>query len=445
MPSNKLASRQAAGSLHEILAENEFRGMLDQEMRGLFECYAVLDQTPRREWVKRHFHWIHQEADHLETFLDDHGARSNRVFRRFRELVAGIRGFAEKCHVLGHLDQRISQYRMVLPSDVVATFVKELHQTQSFTIEALGKLYKELAIEARLVGCGNPPTVVDPRQLDSAPETVRRKLPNNVDEEAAVGSEGQHIVELSTAYMEIEKQLCRLDAGPQATATELEAFVRSSFTEAVARSFEARIHNLQAKYDTHVRNTPEERRLTDLSVLRGHVSAALHLTEYATRLVHFYERHESDLRSSNQRLAIAAIVDKNLVLDRAVHFALRWAREFVVLGRPFAERLLGEFTQQKRVDLAIPEGVMLHARPASLIVSVVNHHGVPVEIEIEGESVNAGSIMQVMILAGNKATARRVTFRGDVKPLRDLELLFAAGLGEAGSAGLPVELSYLNV
>jgi len=88
--------------------------------------------------------------------------------------------------------------------------------------------------------------------------------------------------------------------------------------------------------------------------------------------------------------------------------------------------------------------VLLHARPASLIVSIVNHHGVPVEVEIDGECANAGSIMQVMILAGSKVTARRVTFRGDVKPLRDLELLFGIGLGEKGLDDLPNELSYLG-
>ena len=75
---------------------------------------------------------------------------------------------------------------------------------------------------------------------------------------------------------------------------------------------------------------------------------------------------------------------------------------------------------------------------------LVNHHGTPVEMEINGEKTNAGSIMQVMILAGTKANARHVRFKGDVKPLEDLRLLFMSRLGEDGTDKLPDELFYLK-
>jgi phosphotransferase system HPr (HPr) family protein len=224
----------------------------------------------------------------------------------------------------------------------------------------------------------------------------------------------------------------------------LRRFQETHFREENVRTLEASVHNLQSKYDTYLRYTPEERRSQTLPLLRGHVSVALHLLEFAILLIHFYERHENDIRSEKTKDSIARIVDKELVLDRAIHFAFSWAREFLIAGKELADALLREFTQLQSVDIDLPEGSLLHARPASLIVSVVNRYGTPVEMEMDGDRANAGSIMQVMILAGTKTGARRVTFRGDVNPLRDLKLLFEAGLGENGTSAFPDELGYLR-
>jgi phosphotransferase system HPr-like phosphotransfer protein len=75
-------------------------------------------------------------------------------------------------------------------------------------------------------------------------------------------------------------------------------------------------------------------------------------------------------------------------------------------------------------------------------VRVVNHHGTPVEMEIEEERCDASSIMQVMILASSNAAQRGIVFHGDKRALRDLQRLFEARLGEG--CDLPEELSYLR-
>jgi phosphotransferase system HPr-like phosphotransfer protein len=79
-----------------------------------------------------------------------------------------------------------------------------------------------------------------------------------------------------------------------------------------------------------------------------------------------------------------------------------------------------------------------------LIVAVVNHHGTPVEISIGGEQANAGSILEVMILSGSQADARKVTFKGDARPLEDLRELLEAGAGEQGLAHFSENLGYLR-
>jgi hypothetical protein len=49
-----------------------------------------------------------------------------------------------------------------------------------------------------------------------------------------------------------------------------------------------------------------------------------------------------------------------------------------------------------------------------------------------------------MVAVGSHPNARRFLFRGDEKPLRDIELLFKSGLGEEGVDGLPHDLAYLR-
>jgi phosphotransferase system HPr-like phosphotransfer protein len=87
--------------------------------------------------------------------------------------------------------------------------------------------------------------------------------------------------------------------------------------------------------------------------------------------------------------------------------------------------------------------LVLHARPISLLVSIINHYATPVEFEVAGETCNAGSILEMMIAVGSKSEEKQFRFRGDEHPLRDIALLFHHGLGEGGVDTLPPELGYL--
>ncbi len=123
---------------------------------------------------------------------------------------------------------------------------------------------------------------------------------------------------------------------------------------------------------------------------------------------------------------------------------LFWADRLMQLGAPLAEALLPAYTNVQQLEVDVAEGVTVHARPASLIVAIVNHHGTPVELELAGQTCNAGSILELMILIGSHPEERRFLFRGDEHPLADIGVLFEHNLGEDGIDGLPVALDYLR-
>jgi len=96
------------------------------------------------------------------------------------------------------------------------------------------------------------------------------------------------------------------------------------------------------------------------------------------------------------------------------------------------------------LEVELRDDLVLHARPAALIVGIVNRFGTPVELEVAGKTCNAASILDMMVTVGSHPDVRKYIFRGDENPLRDIELLFEAGLGEEGIDTLPIQLAYLR-
>jgi phosphotransferase system HPr (HPr) family protein len=113
-------------------------------------------------------------------------------------------------------------------------------------------------------------------------------------------------------------------------------------------------------------------------------------------------------------------------------------------GRQSAEALLRAYTNLQELVVELPDDLKLHARPAALIVGIVNRYATPVELEVDGRRCNAGSILDVLVTVGSHPDARKYLFRGDENPLRDIGLLFENGLGEHGIDSLPAELHYLR-
>jgi len=235
-----------------------------------------------------------------------------------------------------------------------------------------------------------------------------------------------------------------LDLGFSRPREALAEFVHTKATEERCRWYESTVHSIQSMYDTYVLHTSVERDHPWLQSLRGHASVSLHLLEMATALVHFYERHENDIRHQGARQTVAQVVPKDDVLDAAVNVCLRHAYLYVEAASATANQILRTFVRQASTSLAMPDGVTLHARPLALIVQVARHYGTPLEIALDGEKCSANSLMALILVGGRHPRPKEIRVTGDARALHDLELLFGSGLGETGRT-LPPELEYLKV
>lgn len=430
-------------SIDEIITERAFKRSLAAQGEMFFRLANSLLSPRRPNWTRRHLYQVVSEADALESFLDDHGARDNRTFHQLRELVASIRGLAQAGFSLRHLSGRLESYgtMMTLSGEAAAAIETSIAGARDFVESSVGALLGACVVEAGAIGIELPSEgFPSDRYL---PDSLRKKLPRNVGEEV-IEEEAQRIAEVASKYLQVCDMFGAIGVRPLQEAEACERFLSERCTEEQARVYEATVHNLQSAYDTYVKNTVLEAGDERLPRLRGHASAALHLLEAVTLLAHFVERHEASDRQESAVRRIDEVVSRREVRELTLNTLLCGAQQFIEMGRPLAEDLLPSYTNVQELEVELELGMVLHARPMSLIVRIVSHHGTPVEMEVAGSTCNAGSIMDLMVAVGSNSNATRFLFRGDEHPLRDIEALFESSLGEGGLSTLPETLSYLR-
>lgn len=429
------------GSLEEVISEKLFTGILEERAQVFYRLTNSLLQRADQDWMRAHFYALISETDTLEAFLDDYGARYNRTFSFFRELVASTRGIALAGFSVAHLERRFESYGTILTPRESESALASIRESRAFLLGALRTLLGATIQEGAARGIAVPADGL--ADADKVREAPRQKLPRNTDQEDLEDDE-QKIAEVAAKFLQVCGMFDDLGVRRIVDEDERERYLRTVCSEEQARVFEATVHNLQSAYDTWVKNTVIESSDPRLPRLRGHASAALHLLESVTHLVHFVERHESGLRNEMIERRLAALVDRAQVRDYTLNHVLYWAAQIVRRGRPIAEDLLPSYTNVQLLEVTLGDDVSLHARPAALIVGIVNRYGTPVEMEIEGRKCNAASILDLMVAVGSHPHARKFRFRGDEKPLRDIEILFRSGLGEKGIDRLPSDLAYLR-
>ena len=382
--------RSEATAPRRVLAEDSFAEALQVQGGELLARAGAIRGEPDGPWPERVLYALFRSATDLETFLDDHGARRNATFCRLREAVARVRWTALAASALVHLENRLPSYPPAEPEWVSRRLAPAVQET----VRRVGRL-------------------------------LARTTESLFQQWDACGAR----VQVGEALQE-ELQ------GREA----LQGFMERYCTERIARTFEARAHNLQSEFDSTISGGPEIQAHPDLAVLRGAVSQCLHLLEAVTSLTHLYERHFVYERDPATRKDFEGIVGLDEVLDIIANSCAKMAYESLNRARPVAEGLLRDLLRPTVREFTLPQGVQLHARPVSLVVAVVGHHGTPVQMEIGGETANAASIMSLLVLAGSHPDARSVKFRGSQEVLDDLAALFDSGLGEKGLESLPDHL-----
>lgn len=431
---------------NEIIQEADFVPIADHASANLLNFAAHFARHPDIRLNRRFYVAIIRDSMELEDFLDDHGARNNRIWIYFGEIVASIRNFAGIGYMIRHILGRIKTYS--LGNRHITPFTTDA-QAMLDTINAiLFRLFENLIHEAKQLGLHIPAPSVD--EAAFAETIVVQMLPQNINDEDTPDIP-EKVVRIANAFKHTHEESEDV-AFPRKLPLEkicIHTLIPERINEETLRRLETLVHNAQSMYDTYIRKTPLEAENDILNSLRGHISVTLHLLGVAKALCHFYERHETIIRNEHTRQRIARIVPDESLSDSIINFALHYYTLFINDGVKTAQEIIEQFSVTTRTTVPVPRGLGFHLRPSTLVAKLANHYGGHLTMHVQENEFDASSVIDIMWAAGiiKKEGIAEITFSGDQNAVRDIQLLAGANYGEdtgGNSVDLPGELAYLR-
>ena len=431
-------------SLTQIISEEDFlilaKTPCDQFLNVFFLFKRKDDE--KKEISRKFYSNLTQEAECLENFMDQYGARENKKWSFFVECLASIRNLSIAAFFTRHILDRYPYYNLRESEQKKDKFNNASLGVLGFLNRSILDLLKELCATAETNGL-NVSIDMD-NQIEFTEIESNTRLPRNVAEDQ-VKDEEEHVIEICEKIKHISRLMNDSKISQLQNRNELKLAVLKKYNEKRARMHKNLIHNIQSDFDTHIKNTRIEAIYQDLKILRGYVSMPLHLLEISLWLAHFYERHEDEIRPGENRTRISMIVNKDVLLDKIINFGFYYSQYFINEGNLLAGEILKCFTKIVKVELPVPKPLGFHARPSTLI-SIIGRQFDDLELSviIDGEKFNAKSVMSLLQVGGIIADKgyQTIIFEGDKRVIDDLKLLAKHNYCEKGE--IPSRLSYLR-
>ncbi|KMP10926.1 hypothetical protein UR09_03890 [Candidatus Nitromaritima sp. SCGC AAA799-A02] len=431
-------------SLIQIISEDEFLSLAQEPCALFLNVCALFEMRmeTKRDISRKFYSNLIQEAEFLESFMDEHGARENKKWTLFVECLASIRNLSIAAFFTRHLLDRYPYYSLRESAESESNFRNDAVDVLEFLNRSVLNLYKELLKTGRENGL-----LIEPNptaQVKFADIETNKRLPRNITEDEVKDVE-ERIIELCEKIHHVSKLMAESKIKRTDEVEELKRIVLQKFSEKRARLYINLVHSVQSDFDTYVKNTVLEHDYADLKRLRGYISMPLHLLEVALWLTHFYERHEDEIRQDENRRRISMMVNKDELLDKIVNFSFYYSLYFIKGSAKLASEILNCFSKIVRVKLPIPQPLGFHARPSTYISLIARQYGdKDLFMVVDGEKFNAKSVMSLLQAGGTIADKgyQTVTFEGDQRVLEDIKILAKQNYCEESE--IPARLSYLR-
>ncbi len=430
-------------SLIQFIAEEDFLPFVQDRSLSFFRSMNSLKAYvgDGSDISKKFYSHLVQEAEFLESFLDEHGARENKTWVNFSEYVASIRNLGICAFLIRHLLDRYPFYNLLVSGEVEKEFYSGADKTLIFLNQSILSLFEEIEKSAKVNGLKVPGEGVKPSEF---PEfQSNKKLPKNISEDR-VKDEQERVIDLCGKVRNVAKMLKEVKIEFTEDMDQLRKIIPEIINEKNSRMYSNVIHSVQSDYDTYVKNTRIEYTFPDLKNIRGCMSLALHLQEISLWLCHFYERHEDDIRQGGCKETIASLVDKNTLFSTIINFGFKLSIAYIQEGARLSEEILTNALEIVRYELPIPQPHGFHARPSTYLTLIAKEHNKDAFLLVDDEKFSLKSVMSLLQAGGLIADKgyQIVTFEGDKKTLDDIKILAESNYCE--NEEVPAGLEYLK-
>ena len=101
-------------SLIQIISEEEFLSLLETHCNQLLNIYLLYKTSieDKQEISRKFYSNLIQEAEYLESFLDEYGARENKKWTFFVECLASVRNLSIAAFFTRHVIDRYPYYNL---------------------------------------------------------------------------------------------------------------------------------------------------------------------------------------------------------------------------------------------------------------------------------------------------------------------------------------------
>ena len=382
----------------------------------------------------------------LEDFLDFHGAKNNKDWYFFRELSAAVRHLSLGCYSQKHILNRLFLYELT----DWKTFKIEGEATFDFLVKSLIKIAPVIIQEAKRLNIPIPRETFS--DADFPGVITGEMLDYDIDDEDK-DQQKKSIVKIASEFIDIAKKFEQLGFYEPYDLKEIFSIVPAKINEVEVRRFEMLVHNLQSSFDTYVIHGGYRFGNRKLKELRGYFSVVFHLLQIVGRMLHFYERHlhEAGYKNIYKKVQdkLSLLIDPEILIDRTINYGLYYACQFLTTGNKLAIDILNENIERGTIKVGIPVKLGFHSRPSLLLAKIVQHYGGEVQLCVKEDKFDASSVLDIQWAGGKiqKENISEVVFKGDMRALKDIEILAGVNYGEdtmGKGVPLPKELKYLK-
>lgn len=408
--------------------------------------YIIASQGMRAFFTKKLYSKLISTTQLMEDFLDFHGAKNNNDWYYYRELTATVRHLSLGAYSQKHITNRMVYYDLPDSNE----FEQQGERTLNFFNDCLCHLAPVIIAEAKRLDIPAPGKGFDPTKFPTI--TSQDLLDYDIDDENK-DLQKKHIVKIASEFLNICQKFDQLGFYEPYPLDKILTIVPEKVSEVEIRRFEMLVHNLQSAFDSYVIHGGYRYGNRKLKQLRSHFSVVFHLMQLIGRLLHFYERHlhKTSFKNIYQQVQerLAALVPPETLLDRTINYGLFYACHFLTTGKQLAQEILNENIERGSITVGIPVKLGFHSRPSLLVAKIVQHFGGQVELCIGEDRFDASSVLDIQWAGGkiNKEDIKEVVFEGDLRALRDIEILAGVNYGEdtmGKGVPLPKELLYLR-
>jgi hypothetical protein len=366
-------NKNKSQSLVQIMTEEEIKKIFIPKLKSstknffsILHHLILFKKIPHSNF----FFVLSKESDNMEIFLDDYGARNNQKFYYFGELVASIRWISIAISYSTHILSRINSYKLFWKNEEKEKFISDLENEIKINVFTLKIFAKEILSVSKEMDIFSPYE----KEIQENEKPIKKILPADIYQKT-ISETKERIFDILMKFLEIgekfEMFMKKRDGKIKPTEEILEDF-RSSF------------HRLQALYDTYIKNTDIEEKISFLTSLRGQISVNLYLFEIGRALIHLDERHTKAIESLSSQRPMLKNISCNKIQDEIKNFILLYTEIFTQKGKELAENIFTELNSNpdeyilETVFLQIPYYRLedFHIRPIMPITQIAQKYSI---------------------------------------------------------------------